>query len=114
MARKLKTGDEVYIIAGDEKGSKGNIVRVDTRTSRVYVSGVNLCSRHVKPSAQNPEGGVVKKERSIHISNVALVTPNVSESLVWSKSLVTRIGFRFVDGVKHRYAKKGNIDLNPV
>ncbi len=114
MARKLKTGDEVYIIAGDERGSKGRITRVDTRTSRVYVSGVNLCSRHVKPSAQYPEGGVVKKERSIHISNVALVAPNTSETLVWSETLATRIGFRFVDGVKHRYAKRGNIDLSPV
>jgi len=114
MARKLKTGDEVYIVAGDEKGSKGIITRVDTKTSRVYVSGVNLCSRHVKASAQNPEGGVVKKERSIHISNVALVCPNASKSLVWSKTLSTRIGFRFVDGVKCRYAKRGDVNLKPV
>jgi len=114
MARKLKTGDEVYVIAGDEKGSKGTISKVDTRTSRVYIQGINVCSRHVKPSAQNPEGGVVKKERSIHISNVLLVAPNTSDSLIWSKKLTTRVGFRFVDGVKHRYAKRGGVDLNPV
>jgi len=87
MARKLKTGDEVYVIAGDEKGSKGTISKVDTRTSRVYIQGINVCSRHVKPSAQNPEGGVVKKERSIHISNVLLVAPNTSDSLIWSKKI---------------------------
>ena len=114
MARKLKTGDDVYIISGDEKGSKGKITKVDTKTNRVYVSGVNLCSKHVKPSAQYPEGGVIKKERSIHISNVALVSPNAVDSLVWSQTLVTRVGFRFVDGIKHRYAKRGNLNLDQV
>lgn len=114
MAWKLKKGDEVYVISGDDKGSKGQITQVDRKSSRVYVEGVNLRSRHVKASIQNPEGGVVKKEGSIHISNVALVHPNASESSVWSKKMTTRIGFRVIDGVKFRYAKRDKSELGAV
>jgi large subunit ribosomal protein L24 len=114
MAWKLKTGDEVYVIAGDDKGAKGTITKVDRSASRVYVGGVNMTSRHVKPSVKNPEGGVVRKEAPIHISNVALVAPNSGESLIWSKKLATRVGFRVVGSVKHRFAKRDGVNLNPV
>jgi large subunit ribosomal protein L24 len=114
MAWKIKTGDEVYIIAGDEKGSKGKIIKVDRKTSRVYVDGVNLRSRHVKASVKNPEGGVVKKEAGIHISNVSLVLPNAPESLTWSKKLGTRVGFCFVGSEKYRYAKRDGVNVNRV
>jgi len=61
MAWKLKKGDDVFVVAGDHKGSKGKISLVDRKKNRVIVEGVNIVSRHVKPSMQNPEGGVVKK-----------------------------------------------------
>jgi large subunit ribosomal protein L24 len=110
MAWKIKTGDEVFVISGDSKGIKGKILRVDRKTSRVLVSGVNVRSRHVKPSPQNPEGGVIRKECPIHVSNVALAVPRSSEH---DASLVpTRVGFRFSDsGKKVRYAKRNQIEI---
>ncbi|MBM3631526.1 MAG: 50S ribosomal protein L24 [Alphaproteobacteria bacterium] len=114
MAWKLKKGDDVFVIAGDHKGSKGKISLVDRTKSRVIVEGVNIVSRHVKPSIQNPEGGVVKKEASIHISNVALVAPSAVESLQWSKKMTTKVGFRFESDVKVRCAKRDGSVLGVV
>jgi len=114
MAWKLKTGDEVYVISGDDRGSKGRITLVDRKNSRVQVEGVNVRSRHVKPSMQNPEGGVVRKESFIHISNVALAHSNASDSTLWSKKMTTRVGFKLVDGVKFKYAKRDGSDLGAV
>jgi len=114
MAWKLKKGDDVFVVAGDHKGSKGRISYVDRKKNRVIVEGVNAVSRHVKPSMQNPEGGVVKKEASIHVSNIALVSPGSIESVQWSKKMTTRIGFRFDGDVKVRYAKRGGASLGAV
>jgi len=114
MAWKLKRGDEVFVISGDDKGSKGRITQVDRKNSRVHVEGVNLRSRHVKVSMQNPEGGVVQKQSSIHISNVALVHANAEESSVWSRKMTTKIGFTFVDGKKIRSAKRDGSNLGVV
>ncbi len=114
MAWKLKKGDDVFVVAGDHKGSKGKISLVDRKKNRVTVDGVNVVSRHVKPSMQNPEGGVVKKEASIHISNVALVAPGSGESFHWSKKMTTKIGFRFESDVKVRYAKRDGSLLGAV
>jgi len=114
MAWKLKKGDDVFVVAGDHKGFKGKISLVDRKKNRVIVEGVNIVSRHVKPSMQNPEGGVVKKEASIHISNVALVAPSAVESLEWSKKMTTKIGFRFESDVKVRYAKRDGSVLGVV
>jgi len=114
MAWKLKRGDDVFVIAGDHKGSKGRISHVDRRKNRVIIDGVNTVSRHVKPSMKNPEGGVVQQEASIHISNVALVSPGLGDSFHWSKKMTTRIGFRFDDGVKIRYAKRDGSALGGV
>lgn len=113
MAWKIKTGDYVYVISGDEKGTKGKILKVDRQKARVFVEGVNLRSRHVRPSPTHPEGGVVRKERSIHVSNVAIVDPNAQESLNWTKQLASRVGFRFTaEGKKVRYAKRSQKDLD--
>jgi large subunit ribosomal protein L24 len=87
---------------------------VDRKKNRVIVDGVNVVSRHVKPSMQNPEGGVVKKEASIHISTVALVAPGTGESFHWSKKMTTKIGFRFESDVKVRYAKRDGSVLGVV
>lgn len=114
MAWKLKTGDEVYVISGDDKGVKGRITQVDRKNFRVQVEGVNIRSRHVKTSLQNPDGGVVRKEGFIHISNVALAHSEASDLSPWSKKMTTRVGFKFIDGVKFRYAKRDGSDLATV
>lgn len=115
MASRLKKGDDVYIISGSDKGKRGQIVSVDTRRQRVYVEGVNVRVRHTKPSMANPDGGVIEKEGSVHVSNVALVNPgSVSDTDSWSVKHSTKVGFRWVDGVKMRYAKRSSQDIAPV
>jgi len=69
---KIKSGDTVKVIAGDHKGTEGKVLQIIKDKDRVLVEGVNLVSKHTKPSAQNPQGGIVKKEASLHISNVML------------------------------------------
>ena len=69
----VKTGDTVKVIAGDEKGKTGKITSVDTATSRVIVEGLNLVTKHNKPSAKNPQGGITKIESPMHVSNVTKV-----------------------------------------
>lgn len=70
---KIKSGDLVRVIAGDHKGEEGKISRVFPAKNRAIVEGVNMISKHTKPSAQSPQGGIVKKEASLHISNLMLV-----------------------------------------
>lgn len=70
---KLKKGDTVRVISGEARGQEGKIISIDTRKSRVLVEGVNMISKHSKPSAKNPNGGITKQEGSIHISNVMFV-----------------------------------------
>ena len=71
----VRKGDTIMVIAGNAKGKSGVITEMLTKKSRVIVEGVNLQTKHVKPNAQNPQGGIEKKEGSIHISNVMLVDP---------------------------------------
>ena len=68
MKLKIKTGDTVKIIAGEEKGKEGKVLRVDREKNRAIVEGLNLVKKHTKPNAQNPQGGIVEKEASIHIT----------------------------------------------
>ncbi len=96
---KIKTGDKVRVIAGDHKGTEGTIVTVDRVKNKAIVEGVNMVSKHQKPSANSPQGGIVKKEAPIHISNLSLLT---------SKGETTRVGFEEKDGKKVRLAKKSN------
>ena len=72
---KIKKGDLVKVIAGDSKGAQGKVLEVILDKSRVIVEGANLVSKHTKPNAANPNGGIVKKEAALHISNVMLVDP---------------------------------------
>ena len=92
---KIKKGDSVVVIAGKDKGHDGKVVSVDTKNRKVVVSGVNEVSKHTKPSAANQNGGIVKKEAPIDISNVML--------LVDGKP--TRVGFRTEGDKKVRFAK---------
>ncbi|MDT8400173.1 MAG: 50S ribosomal protein L24 [Bacteroidales bacterium] len=71
----IKKGDTVIVITGESKGQKGRILEVDRKKKRAIVEGVNMVSKHTKPNAQNPQGGIIKKEATIHISNLMLVDP---------------------------------------
>ena len=96
--RKVRKGDQVIVLTGKDRGSKGEVLKVLTAENRVIVQGVNMVTRHRKPS-QVAAGGIEKKEASIHISNVALADPKSGEA--------TRVGFKTLkDGKKVRFAKK--------
>lgn len=100
---KIKTGDTVVVIAGDHKGSEGKVMRVYREKNKAIVEGVNLVSKHEKPSTQNPQGGIVEKEAPIHVSNLSLIDPKSGES--------TRVGYRMEDGNKIRFSKKSNQEI---
>ena len=100
MKLKIKTGDTVRVIAGESKGSEGKVLRVDREKNKAIVEGVNLVSKHTKPSAQNPQGGIVQKEAYIHISNLSLIEPKTKKT--------TRVGYEVRDGKKVRISKKSN------
>ena len=70
---KLKKGDTVRVISGESRGQEGKIISIDTKKSRVLVEGVNMISKHTKPNAKSPNGGITKQEGSVHISNVMFV-----------------------------------------
>ena len=98
MAARIRKGDEVIVISGRDKGKKGNVLKVLTEQDRILVQGVHMVKRHQRQT-QTEQGGIVEKEASIHISNVALLDPDGGEA--------TRIGFRSLeDGRKVRYAKR--------
>ncbi|MCB9425553.1 MAG: 50S ribosomal protein L24 [Flavobacteriales bacterium] len=96
---KIKSGDKVKVIAGDHKGSEGVILSVLREKNKAIVEGVNMVSKHTKPSAKNPQGGIIKKEAPIHISNLSLVTKGGE---------ATRVGYRVEGDKKVRYSKKSN------
>lgn len=94
----IKKGDTVKVIAGDSKGKTGTVLKVLKKENRVVVEGVNIVSRHTRPSNSHPDGGIVKKEAPIHISNVQYLDPKTN--------VTSRIGKKIVDGEKVRYMKK--------
>ncbi len=97
---KIKTGDTVVVTAGDHKGSEGKVMKVFLDKNKAIVEGVNLISKHEKPSASNPQGGITKKEAPIQISNLSLVDPKSGKA--------TRVGYRMEDGKKVRFSKQSN------
>ncbi len=78
MASKIRKNDRVEVIAGDHKGEQGRVLRVDPVKNRVFIEGVNLVYRHLKPSRTNPQGGRIRKEAPVHVSNVLPVDPKTS------------------------------------
>ena len=100
MKLRIKTGDTVRVIAGDHKGREGKVVSVDRVKNKAIVEGINMVSKHEKPSAQNPQGGIVKKEAPIHVSNLSLIDDKSGD--------ITRVGFEVRDGKKVRFSKKSN------
>ena len=98
MAARIRKGDKVVVIAGKDRGKKGEVLRIQTEDGRAVVRGVNIARRHQKQTAQN-QGGIITKEMPIHLSNLALEDP--------SDGKPTRVGFRVTeDGRKVRYAKR--------
>ena len=94
-ASKVKKGDQVRVITGKDLGKEGKVLLVNAKKNTVIVEGVNMITKHEKPSAANANGGIVHKEAPIHISNVMLLV----------KGKPTRVGFRFENGKKVRFAK---------
>ncbi len=106
MQKKLhiKKGDTVIVTAGNSKGQQGRVLEVIRLKDRAIVEGVNMASKHTKPNQDNPQGGIVKAEASIHISNLMLVDP--------SSGAPTRTGRRLDDkGKLVRYAKKSGEEI---
>lgn len=97
---KIKSGDTVKVIAGDHKGSEGIVLRVDREKNKAVVEGVNMVSKHTKPSAKNPQGGIVKKEAPMHISNLSLIDPKSKKA--------TKVGIKVEGDKKVRFSKKSN------
>lgn len=100
---KIKSGDTVKVIAGDHKSEQGKVLKVDREKNRAIIEGVNLVSKHTKPNAKNPQGGIVKKEAPIHISNLALIDLKTKEA--------TRVGYEVRDGKKVRFSKKSKQEI---
>lgn len=95
----IKTGDTVKVIAGSSKGKVGKIVRVVTKKNRAVVEGANMITKHQKPSATNPQGGLLQVEAALHISNLMLIDPSTNEP--------TRTGRKKdANGKLVRFAKK--------
>ena len=97
---KIKSGDVVRVIAGDHKGTEGKVLKVSRENNKAIVEGANMVSKHTKPSAKNPQGGIVKKEAPIHISNLSLIDPKSKET--------TKTGTRVEGDKKVRFSKKSN------
>jgi large subunit ribosomal protein L24 len=97
---KIKTGDNVVVTAGEHKGSEGKVMTVFIEKNKAIVEGVNMVSKHEKPSASNPQGGIAKKEAPIHISNLSLIDPKSGKA--------TRVGYKMENGVKVRFSKQSN------
>ncbi len=96
MAAKIKKGDTVVILTGKDKGRRGEVTKVLVGEERVVVRGVNTVQRHTRPSQANPNGGIVRKEAPIHVSNVSHIDAN---------GKATRVGFRNEGDKKVRFAK---------
>ena len=100
----IKKNDTVVVLAGEDKGKTGKVLKVMVEKNRALVEGVNMVSKSTKPSAQNPQGGIVKQEAPIHISNLSLVDPKSGKA--------TRVGIKVTeDGKKVRIAKKSGEEI---
>lgn len=100
----LRKGDDVIVITGSDKGKRGKIIDVNTKTNRVVVEGVNLVKRHQKATKMGQEAGIITKEATIHASNVMIADPKTGKA--------TRVGAKVLkDGQKVRVAKKSGEQL---
>lgn len=100
---KIKKSDKVVVLSGKDKGKTGDVIAVSPKENRVTVSGVNMIARHTRPSAANPQGGIVRREAPIHASNVAHIDPKSNKA--------TRIGFKTIKDKKVRVARKSGEEI---
>jgi large subunit ribosomal protein L24 len=106
MSKKLhiKKGDTVYVNTGESKGQQGRVLEVLVKKNRAIVEGINMISKHTKPNAKSPQGGIIKKEASVHISNLNLIDP--------ASGKPTRVGYRLNENNKKvRYSKKSGEEI---
>lgn len=100
----IKKGDTVKVIAGDDRGKEGRVLSVEASKNRAIVEGVNIVTKATKPNAQHPQGGLIKKEAPINMSNIALLDPKTGKP--------TRVGFKKdEEGKKVRYSKKSGQEI---
>jgi large subunit ribosomal protein L24 len=99
----IKKGDTVIVNRGEDKGKTGKVLQVLVKEQRAIVEGINVVSKHTKPNAKNPQGGILEKEAPIHISNLNLIDPKSGKA--------TRIAIKVVDGKKVRIAKKSGEEI---
>ena len=100
----IKKGDTVFVNTGEDKGKTGRVLKVMVKENRAVVEGINVVSKHMKPSAKNPQGGIEKKEAPIHISNLNVVDPKTGKP--------TRIGRKVNEaGALVRYSKKSGEEI---
>ena len=104
MAAKIKKGDKVVVLTGRDKGRSGEVIEVHPDDERALVRGINMVKRHQKQTAQQ-EGGIVSKELSIHLSNLAVADPKDGKA--------TRVGFKVMtDGKRVRIAKRSGVEID--
>jgi large subunit ribosomal protein L24 len=101
---KIKKGDQVMVITGESKGQKGRVLEVNREKERVLVEGINMVSKHTKPNSKSPQGGILKKEAPVHISNLMVIDP--------ASGKPTRVGRKLSDKDKLvRYSKKSGEEI---
>lgn len=99
----IKKGDNVYVLSGEDRGKTGRVLKVFIDKNRAIVEGVNFVTKAMKPNAKHPQGGLVKMEAPINVSNLSLIDPKSGKP--------TRVGYRIEDGKKVRYAKKSGEEI---
>lgn len=103
----IRVGDEVEIIAGDDRGVRGRVLAVNSRKNKVTVEGVNRVYKHMRRSQRNPQGGRLSKEMPVSASNVMLLCPQTNK--------VTRVGVRYLaDGTKERFSKRSGTTMGQI
>ena len=101
---KIKKGDTVYVLSGEDRGRQGRVLEVLPKKERAIVEGINIVSKSAKPSAKHPQGGIIKMEAPLHISNLSLIDPKSGKP--------TRVGFRKDEkGKTVRYSKKSGEEI---
>ena len=100
---RIRKGDTVYVNAGNDKGKTGKVLAMDLAKQRAIVEGINIVSKHTKPNAKQPQGGIIKQEAPIHISNLNLIDPKSGKP--------TRVGFKVEGDKKVRIAKKSGEEI---
>ena len=105
MAARIRKGDTVIVLTGRDKGKSGKVLEVRPDDNRAVVEGVNIIAKHTKPSMGDPQGGIKRREGTIHLSNIALRDPSTGKA--------TRVGFKISDkGVKVRVARKSGVQID--